>query len=75
MHRARSTVILAFENGGSSWYDALSLQFRKKMSNGLEATASYTWSHAINDVSGQTVLGGVPLSGNTNDSELKRLLT
>jgi len=37
------------ENGGNSSYNALALQFRKRMSHGLTMQASYTWSHAIDD--------------------------
>jgi outer membrane receptor protein involved in Fe transport len=35
------------ENGANSYYNALALQVRKRMSKGMEATAAYTWSHAI----------------------------
>jgi outer membrane receptor protein involved in Fe transport len=35
------------ENGGQSWYNGLALQIRKRMSHGLQASVSYTWSHAI----------------------------
>lgn len=41
--------ILQVENGGQSWYNGLALQLRKKMSRGLFASVSYTWSHAIDD--------------------------
>jgi hypothetical protein len=37
---------------GISNYDALQLQVRKRMSYGLLMTASYTWSHALDDQSG-----------------------
>jgi hypothetical protein len=37
---------------GISNYDALQLQLRKRMSYGLLMTASYTWSHALDDQSG-----------------------
>jgi hypothetical protein len=54
-------------NGGSSWYHALAIQFRKRMAHGFAAGASYTWSHAIDDVGGTLVTGGLPLSyGNTD---------
>jgi hypothetical protein len=33
----------------SSEYDALQLQFQRKLSHGLQALASYTWSHSIDD--------------------------
>lgn len=34
-------------NSGTSSYHALQLQFQKRLSNGLQALASYTWSHSI----------------------------
>lgn len=37
---------------GISNYDALQLQVRKRLSNGLQFTASYTWSHALDEQSG-----------------------
>ncbi|MGD0469215.1 MAG: carboxypeptidase regulatory-like domain-containing protein [Terriglobales bacterium] len=36
-----------FENGLTSDYDALQLQFRRRLSQGLTTLASYTWSHCI----------------------------
>jgi hypothetical protein len=38
-------------NGGTSDYDALQLQFRRRMSRGLEALASYTFAHSIDTAS------------------------
>jgi len=37
---------------GVSNYDALQLQVRKRLSSGLQFTASYTWSHGLDDQSG-----------------------
>jgi hypothetical protein len=34
-------------NGGTSDYGALQVQFQRRMSHGLQALASYTWSHSI----------------------------
>ena len=36
-----------FENGLTSDYNALQLQFRRRLSRGLTTLASYTWSHCI----------------------------
>jgi hypothetical protein len=33
--------------GGNSYYNALAVQLRKRMSHDLEGSLSYTWSHAI----------------------------
>lgn len=54
--------IYQVENGGSSWYRALVLQARKPMSHGVSVQASYTWSHAIDNVGGSLLYGAVPVS-------------
>jgi len=41
-----------FKGEGISNYDALQLQVRKRLSFGLQLTASYTWSHALDEQSG-----------------------
>ena len=41
--------ILQVENGAQSWYNALAVQFQKRMAKGFEAQVNYTWSHAIDD--------------------------
>lgn len=38
-------------NDASSDYHALQAQFNRRLANNLEALASYTWSHAIDDAS------------------------
>ena len=57
--------VYQIENGGSSWYDAISLQLRKRMSRGLSAAATYTWSHAI-DNAGQQAPFGTAVSSTFN---------
>ncbi len=49
-------------NGGSSWYRGLVLQAAKRMGRGLHVRASYTWSHAIDDVGGERIAGSLPVS-------------
>jgi hypothetical protein len=39
-------------NGVVSFYDGLSVQINKRMSHGLQATLSYTWSHELDDGQG-----------------------
>lgn len=41
-----------FTAEGISNYDALQLQVRKRLSNGLQFTGTYTWSHALDEQSG-----------------------
>jgi len=39
--------VIFFRNGLTSDYDALQLQFQRRLNHGLQALASYTWSHSI----------------------------
>jgi hypothetical protein len=41
-----------YEAEGISSYNALQMQARKRLSNGLQFTASYTWSHSLDEQSG-----------------------
>ena len=44
-------------NAGKSDYDALQIQFQRRLSRGLQVLASYTWSHSIDTASaGSAVL-------------------
>ena len=50
----------AFEfltNAATSDYHALQLQFQRRLTNGLQALASYTWSHSIDTASAGTLFG------------------
>lgn len=46
-----NSLIFVTANTSSSDYQALQLQLRRRMSQGLTALASYTWSHSIDDTS------------------------
>lgn len=65
-------VLFLETNGGTSDYNALEAQFQRRFSHGLEALASYTWSHSIDDESfnGDWGIGAgtynVLLRGNSN---------
>jgi Carboxypeptidase regulatory-like domain/TonB dependent receptor len=63
---------LLVSNGASSSYNALQLQFQRRLSQGLQALASYTWSHSIDDASAGSIGSlsntGVP----TIDPEVNR---
>lgn len=41
------------KNGASSDYHALQIQFQRRLSQGLQALASYTWSHSIDNSSNE----------------------
>jgi hypothetical protein len=41
------TYLYLFENGLTSNYNALQLKYQRQVTHGLEALASYTWSHSL----------------------------
>ncbi len=53
-----------YEAEGVSSYNALQVQARKRMSFGLQFTAAYTWSHTLDEQSGQGIFytGNDPLN-------------
>ncbi|MGO9242113.1 MAG: TonB-dependent receptor domain-containing protein [Bryobacteraceae bacterium] len=57
-----------YEAEGISNYNALQFQVRKRLSNGLQFTGSYTWSHALDEQSGLGLFftGNNPLSPGSN---------
>ena len=50
--------VYQIDDYGASKYNAAIAQVRKRMSHGIAVQASYTWSHAIDNVSGPTAVGG-----------------
>jgi len=57
-----------YEAEGDSGYNALQGQIRKRLSNGLQFTVSYTWSHALDEQSGLGlfVTGNNPITPKAN---------
>ena len=45
-------------NAGTSDYNALQLQFQRRLSRGLQALASYSWSHSLDTASAGSVGSG-----------------
>jgi hypothetical protein len=41
------TTVNTYSNGLSSSYNSLQTQYKRKLSHGLQALASYTWSHGL----------------------------
>jgi hypothetical protein len=61
-----SSAILV-TNAGTSDYDAMQLQFQRRLSRGLQALASYSWSHSIDTASaGSKANGSNELSVHSN---------
>jgi hypothetical protein len=44
-------AVTYYDNSASSNYESLQLQFRRRLSHGLAASANYTWSHSLDDSS------------------------
>ena len=42
-------------NGATSDYHSMQLQFERRLSRGLQAIASYTWAHAIDEISDEQI--------------------
>ena len=55
-------------NEATSDYHALQLQFQRRLSRGLQALASYTWSHSVDDASSDF---GVGLDHASSDFDLR----
>jgi hypothetical protein len=53
------------DNGSTSSYHSMQLQFNRRLSRRLQALASYTWSHAIDEVSDE-LNANIQLRGNAD---------
>jgi hypothetical protein len=77
-----NTYIVALTTDhGSSDYDALQVQYRRHVAHGLDAAASYSWSHSLDDDSSDAFLlwsnYGAGLAGDhaSSDFDLRHSLT
>ncbi len=65
--------ITTIESDANSTFHSLQLQLTKKLTSGLQLTASYAWSHAIDEVSDIFDLAGAPaLPQNSFDRAAER---
>jgi hypothetical protein len=55
------TRVLVTTNGDTSDYDALQLQFQRRLSHGLQAQVAYTWSHSV-DTASSELSSNLPLT-------------
>ncbi len=53
-------------NGASSNYNALQAEFQRRLSQGFQVLASYTWSHSIDDLSTNFASYEPPIRGNSD---------
>ena len=51
-------LAILLTNAGTSDYDAFQAQFRRRLSRGVQALASYTWSHSMDTASAGSNYGG-----------------
>ena len=59
---------VSYKTEGTSNFNALQLQVHKRLSNGLQFTSSYTWSHSLDEQSGLGLFftGNNPLTPRAN---------
>ncbi|HEV2201389.1 MAG TPA: carboxypeptidase regulatory-like domain-containing protein [Bryobacteraceae bacterium] len=61
--------LTVFGNYSSSAYNALQAQFQRRFYRGFGATASYTWSHSLDDASNFNAGAAFPRSANRSSSD------
>jgi hypothetical protein len=59
-------VVNLYKSNSTSDYDALQVQFRRRLVHGLQALASYSWSHALDDLSNDGTFLGLSARGNSD---------
>lgn len=59
-------TLFIITSDGTSDYHAMQIQFQRRLARGLQARVSYTWSHAIDDVSAESDLDFQILRGDSN---------
>jgi Carboxypeptidase regulatory-like domain/TonB dependent receptor len=67
------TSIERYQNGLTSSYNALQVQYKRRLSHGLQALASYTWSHALDFESADD--GVLPYQRGNSDFDVRNNLT
>jgi hypothetical protein len=66
------TSVQLVRNEATSDYHALQLQFQRRLSRGLQALASYTWSHSLDDASSDF---GAGLDHASSDFDLRHVFS
>jgi Carboxypeptidase regulatory-like domain/TonB-dependent Receptor Plug Domain len=62
-----------YENGPGSNYNALQIQFKRQAIHGLQALASYTWSHALDSASADTDV--LPIQRGNGATDVRNIFT
>lgn len=65
-------VIELTDNSATSDYHALQLKFQRRLSRGLQALASYSWSHSIDISSSDTAAGSLSTPATIASPEIDR---
>jgi hypothetical protein len=63
------TSVNIVQNEATSDYHALQLQFQRRLSRGIQAIASYTWSHSIDEASSDF---GIGLDRGSSDFDVRQ---
>lgn len=71
----RFTTNLLVSNGAWSYYDGMQAEWIKRLSNGLNFSAAYTWSKSIDTTSEATFVGAGDSNQNGNDAKASRGLS
>jgi hypothetical protein len=65
-----------FVNGPGSNYNALQVKYQRQLNHGLQALASYSWSHAIDwATSDNAANGAFPLQKGNSDNDIRNNFT
>ncbi len=59
--------LYVIQNGANSNYHALQVKLQRNLSHGLQALASYTWSHGMDDVSSNFLVYSLERADSDND--------
>jgi hypothetical protein len=63
------TTVNLVRDTATSDYHALQMQYNRRLSRGLQALASYTWSHSIDSLSSDVLTIGLPATVSTAEQD------
>jgi len=65
-----TSLVVIFRDDSTSDYDALQLQFQRRLSRGLQVLASYTYAHAIDNLSSEST-GAIQAARANSDFDVR----